>query len=183
MIDGEYIERIVVKEEVLKDRVLPLLREQVFHVTSLERYSQICISGAILTNRNGLLGSTSAQSKGCLGRHINAVCLFDLRSQSEDAVQWGLDCYYFLGRPQHGNEIVFLFLDSRHYLELLKREDLDASTRIVNAHLKVYQKCARKVYQSWPQIQAAVSFLLASEGKPSSSIIPLNKPGIKSLGG
>ncbi len=130
MIDSEKMNRVIVKEEDLENRILPILREKVFHVTSLERYQRICLGGAILTNKDGCLGSTFPQSNHCLGRSINSVCLFDLRTPlSEDAIKWGLDCYYFLGPRPLGNEIVFLFLDPQYYSKLLKWRSLDASIR------------------------------------------------------
>jgi hypothetical protein len=97
-------------EQDLNDRLLPLLVERVFHVTSRERCERILAAGAILPNVDGLLGDTYPQSANSLARHSGYVCLFDLRHVSSDALDWGLSCFYFLAPTPLGRELSFLIV-------------------------------------------------------------------------
>lgn len=119
----------------LKDRVLPMLRGRVFHVTSRARFDQIVTSGLLKSNADGSLGNTYPQSAVSLGRRNRYVCLFDLRDQSEEDIQWGLDCFYFLAPAPLGDDVVFFLLDPLHYPKLVLWEDIKSDVPIGEFHI------------------------------------------------
>lgn len=69
--------------------VLSLLRGagSLWHRTSTESLRAILASGHIYPNK-GRFPMTYPQSRLCYGRAINAVCLFDFNSASEDEIFW-----------------------------------------------------------------------------------------------
>ena len=103
---------------------LPLLRERVFHVTSRERLQSIAEAGFIQSNRDGSLGNTYGPSAISLGRSKGFVCLFDLRNQTEEAIQWGLGCFYFLAPRPLGDELAFFLLAPAAYPQLVLADDI-----------------------------------------------------------
>ena len=58
------------------------------------------------------------------------MCLFDLRNQTEDAIQWGLDCFYFLSPAPLGDDLAFLFLSPSAYPELVLWGDIKSGVEI-----------------------------------------------------
>lgn len=119
----------------LNEQVLPMLRGRVFHVTSRERFDRIVASGSVRSNADGSLGNTYPQSAVSLGRHNRYVCLFDLRDQSEENIQWGLDCFYFLAPAPLGDEIVFLLLNPRYHAKLILWDDIKSGVPIGEFHI------------------------------------------------
>ncbi len=120
--------KLTLRGQTLEDQLLPLLRERVFHVTSQSRFRAIRESGCIKSNRDGSLGDTFAKSKISLGRSKGWVCLFDLRNQTTEAIQRGLECLYFLAPHQLGDHIAFLLLRSTAYNQLITWPDIAATT-------------------------------------------------------
>ena len=101
------------------DRLLPLLREQVFHVTSHDGFLSIETVGLISANKEGSFGNTYHRSAESFGRKHGYVCLFDFRNQPDEAVEWGLFCFDSLLPPQLGNDLVFLMLSPESYTRIL----------------------------------------------------------------
>ena len=120
--------KLTLREETLEDQLLPLLRDRVFHVTSLSRFQAICGSGYIKSNRDGSLGGAFARSEISLGRGKGWVCLFDLRNQTTEAIQRGLECLYFLAPRQLGDHIAFLLLHSTAHNQLVTWADIATNT-------------------------------------------------------
>jgi hypothetical protein len=122
------IPEVEVQEERLIDEVLPKLLGKIFHITSASGLNGIIQEGAILPNADDQFPSTYGQSRNSVGRHINAVCLFDLRDISSEDLQWTLDCFS-LGPHSLGDTVVFLFLDQNFANKLIYPSDLDPETR------------------------------------------------------
>jgi hypothetical protein len=120
--------KLTLRDETLEDQLLPLLRDRVFHVTSLSRFQAIRERCCIKSNRDGSLGDTFAQSKISLGRSKGWVCLFDLRNQTPEAIQRGLECLYFLAPHQLGDHIAFLLLRLNAYNQLITWPNIAAIT-------------------------------------------------------
>ncbi len=128
-------EPLVVHESELRVRVLPLLRERVFHVTSRERLQSMYDDGFIRSNRDASFGNTYPQSAVNVGRRNGFVCLFDLRSQTEEAVQHGLGCFYFLAPPPLGDDLAFLLLAPAVYSQLVLWDDIKLTVEIGAFHI------------------------------------------------
>lgn len=110
---------VSIRAEELEERLLPILRGLVFHVTSRLGYEGIVAEGAILSNRDGRLGNTFPQSASSYGRKRGCVCLFDLRDVSDEhlfgydrnGTVGALDKFYFLNPGPFANNPFFFVLD------------------------------------------------------------------------
>jgi len=110
---------ITCEKSGLKEKILPLLKEKVFHVTSSEAYQAIVGDGMIKPNKNACFGYTFPQSAISYGVKREYICLFDLRNKSDDVIEESLMKFYFL-KPFHDQSIsVFLILSSRLYENLI----------------------------------------------------------------
>jgi hypothetical protein len=96
---------------------MPLLRGQVFHVTSTEALESIQRAGSIISNQDGRFGFTFPQSKNSYGRERGYVCLFDLRGASEEAVSDARTKFNFL-HPTAADP-AFLFVQEAHHPSLV----------------------------------------------------------------
>jgi len=102
----------------LEEELLPLLRENVFHVTTARAYWQIRRDGVIRSNQDGRFRFTYPQSGRSYGRQHGLVSLFDLRDKTDEAVRSTLDKFYFL-RP--GESLpVFLILSEAAYTRVIE---------------------------------------------------------------
>lgn len=104
------VETLRLREEDLRDRLLPRLIGTVFHVTSGENWPSIRKLGKVASNRAGKHGFTFPQSEKSYGRRRGYVCLFDLRIKSPEQIQDTLDKFYFLNCHKFDNHSVFLLL-------------------------------------------------------------------------
>lgn len=110
----------------LREKLLPVLKDKIFHVTSYSRFEKIEEAGFIKSNVNGELGYTYPQSENSYGRKKGYICLFDLRRKTEEEIQHGLDCFYFLGIRQLSNKQVHLILKDEYYAKLIYTEQAKA---------------------------------------------------------
>ncbi len=98
------IEQLSLSHARLKESLLPVLRGNVFHVTTRTGFLGVTKDGFIRNNKNGLYTYSFPQS------------LFDLRTLSEDQVERALENFYFLNPPYTENNPFFLFLsESLHH--------------------------------------------------------------------
>jgi hypothetical protein len=58
------------------------------------------------------------------------VCLFDLRNQTTEAIQRGLECLCFLAPHQLGDRIAFLVLHPNAHNQLVTWADIAANTHL-----------------------------------------------------
>ena len=80
------------------NELLEHLRENIFHVTTIQAYESIQRDGFIYSNKKDEY-SINAGSQLSFGRHRGWVCLFDLREKSDKEIEETLACYNFL-RPR-----------------------------------------------------------------------------------
>lgn len=126
------IESIDFEDIEYEDKLLGLLRDKVFHVTTVKAFESIQKDGFIYGNQDDKYPPNVSSLKS-FGRCRGWVCLFDLREKSEKEVENGLDCYDFL-RPswfvelnesEHYNEsrLVYLYLSQAYYNELVTNRE------------------------------------------------------------
>jgi len=99
----------------LKETVLPMLREKVFHVTSFKAYRGIVQDNAIKASKKY---SNSLSSEISYGRNRGYVCLFDLRNKTDAVIEEAMRHYYFLN-PFNQNISIFLILSRTDYPKLI----------------------------------------------------------------
>jgi hypothetical protein len=119
MVDPQVV-KFTSRARDLRTELLPRLRHQVFHVTSSDRRDRIIQAGAIRSNRDESFPFTYPQSRISYGRARGYVCLFDLRTATDDEVSHSLDCYYFLD-PYSSDRVdpTFFLLDPAAYPKLI----------------------------------------------------------------
>ena len=106
---------ITCEKSKLREKILPLLKEKVFHVTSSEAYQAIVKDGMIKPNINACFKYTFPQSEISYGVKRGYICLFDLRNKSDDFIEESLMKFYFL-KPSYYQDIsIFLILSPRSY--------------------------------------------------------------------
>jgi len=108
---GPLFSRYVFNAGELEEKLLPLLRDRVFHVTPAKGCADICKQGLLKNNQAGKFGFTFGQSVKSYGRLNGCVCLFDLRDISDKKVGESLEKYYFLN-PSFCNDNPFFLLVS-----------------------------------------------------------------------
>ena len=95
---------------------MPILRGQVFHVTTPQAYLLIKEDGFVGANTGGEYGTTCSQSSVSHFRRRRCVSLVDLRSISEESLARGIRKYDFLNRFPCS---VLLVLNRRSYPSLI----------------------------------------------------------------
>jgi hypothetical protein len=113
------VERLTLRQEQLREALLPRLMGMVFHVTSRTSYRGIRKDKAILNNRDRRFAYTFPQSEGNSGRERGWVSVFDLRNVPEGELDAALDKFPVLD-PFHRrpDTPVFLVLDEAFHAEL-----------------------------------------------------------------
>jgi len=66
----------------LESDILPLLKNEVFHVTSIENFQQILKDGKVISNADKKFKYSYPQSENSYGRKRGYICLFDLRNKT-----------------------------------------------------------------------------------------------------
>ena len=87
----------------------PLLYEKVFHYTSGNNLHSILTDGHLEPVKDGV-EKTSAHSHESMGKLLNAVCLFDLRSKPRDQIEKIRGWYNFLEPRFNDNTLVYCLL-------------------------------------------------------------------------
>ncbi len=110
-----------------KDQLLGLLRDKVFHVTTVKAFESIQKDGFIYGNQDAKYPLNESSLKS-FGRCRGWVCLFDLRGKGDKEIENGLNCYYFLmpswfeelNESEHYTEwrLVYLYLSHAYYKDL-----------------------------------------------------------------
>ena len=127
------IESIDFEDIGFKDKLLGLLRDKVFHVTTAKAFENIQKDGFIYGNQDAKypLNPTSLNS---FGRCRGWVCLFDLRGKSDEEIDNVLSRFYNFLRPkwfvklnesEYYNEsrLVYLCLSQAYYNELVPNRE------------------------------------------------------------
>ncbi len=113
------IERLSLSHARLKESLLPLLRGNVFHMTTRAGFLGITKDGLIRNNKNGLFTYSFPQSNRSYARNRGWVSLFDLGTLSDDQVERALGNFYFLNPPHVENNPFFLFLTKSFHHKLV----------------------------------------------------------------
>lgn len=103
----------------LKEKVLPLLLDTVFHVTSLWGYQGILKDHLVKPNIGNQFPYTFPQSANSYGLKKGYICLFDLRNQTDEIIQEALMKFYFLNPFRNKNKSVYLILSPESYADLI----------------------------------------------------------------
>jgi len=135
MADEPKIEQLAMREADMEALVMPQLLGSVFHVTTRKGLDGILRDGSISSNSDGAHGYVYPQSKNCIGRELDAVCLFDLRDQRQEEVEQWLLCYAIPTVPQLGNSVAFLFLSPSCYHKLILWPELDSKLKSSGNHI------------------------------------------------
>ena len=98
--------RLTLDKADLREKLLPKLRERVFHVTTQEAWPCIQESGRVLVSAPECVVRWENAGLRCIGH----VSLCDLRALKEEDLQHGLQKYYFLDPRRLSRGPVFLFL-------------------------------------------------------------------------
>jgi hypothetical protein len=113
------IENLSCHESQLRDFILPILRGNVFHVTTRSGFKGISKNGLIRNNKDGDLPYTYQKSARSYARTRGYVSLFDLRTTSGDELETALSNFYFLNPPFADNNPIFLILSPSLYPMLI----------------------------------------------------------------
>lgn len=103
----------------LEEKILPLLLDTVFHITSFWGYQGILKDRLIKPNIGDQFPYTFPQSANSYGLKKGYVCLFDLRSQTDEIIQEALMKFYFLNPYHNKNISVYLILSPELYADLI----------------------------------------------------------------
>lgn len=104
--------------EERKEKLLPLLKGNIFHVTSFGALDTILKEGIIRNNRDGKMEYTYPQSKISYGNVKGLICLFDFRRIGDLDICWSDRKYPIFSRD------VFLLLRDKYWIDIIKPEDI-----------------------------------------------------------
>lgn len=113
------IERLSLSQARLEESLLPILRGNVFHVTTRSGFQGITKDGFIRNNKSGLFPCSFPQSNRSYARNRAWVSVFDLRAISDDQLQTALSNFYFLAPPNTKDNPFFLFLSESYHPQLV----------------------------------------------------------------
>lgn len=92
-------------ERSLRERLLPILKGRVFHVTGSEAYQHIVLDGAVRPNDKGAFNTNFGFSELSYFRRRGCVSVCDFRDVTDDELEEGLRKYNCL-RPVHDWSLV-----------------------------------------------------------------------------
>jgi hypothetical protein len=111
----------------LHERMLPLLRGEVFHVTTIAAAAGAATEGSIRANSDGEFPFPFAQSANSYFRRRGCVSVFDLRDVADEQLNETLEKYYFLNPSFTSNRPVFFLLSSIFHQRLIPWTEWRAS--------------------------------------------------------
>lgn len=113
------VRKMSCKCDELKDKVLPLLRGHVFHVTRKSSLDGILDDGKVKNNSNQKYPLSFSQSKKSYAHKNRCVSLFDLRDADEKWVEDALSMYWNFLCPYPGYDHCYLILREGAYADLI----------------------------------------------------------------
>lgn len=123
----EIVELQIIQENMYAE-FYPLLREKVFHFTSGKNLNSILMDGHLIPIKDGV-EKTSAHSHESMGKLLNAVCLFDLRSKSIDQIEKIRGWYNFLMPRFEENILVYCIVSKKYYKDIKLLDQIDTLTK------------------------------------------------------
>ncbi|MBL7148562.1 MAG: hypothetical protein ISS80_00640 [Candidatus Cloacimonetes bacterium] len=116
--------KITNSEKELENKVLPLLLNHVFHVTTYSAYKNILKDKFIKPNKNELYKFNHPQSQISLGVKNNYICLVDLRKTTDLAISNSFEKFNFL-HPIWSDELtVFMILTPNIYKNIIIQKQI-----------------------------------------------------------
>lgn len=91
--------------------LFPLLCGRVFHVTTAEKFNEICRSGWIYSKEQTQFALTPGQSETTYGRKRGWVSLYDLSYTEHTDIKEALIRYWFFRTLRPGRTDVYLMID------------------------------------------------------------------------
>lgn len=117
-----------ISQENMYAEFYPLLCEKVFHYTSGKNLNSILTDGHIFPNKDGI-EKTSAHSHESMGKFLNAVYLFDLRSKPIDQIEKIRGWYNFLMPRFDDNILVYCVVAKKYYKDIKVLDEIDSSVQ------------------------------------------------------
>ena len=106
-----------------EEKILPLLKGRIFHVTSYKSYASIMKTGFIKHNKNNDFELTFGQSENSYGRSKAYVCLFDLKTPTDEQFNEYKNNFDFLTLHAQVNKAnVYFILSPKIYNNIITNE-------------------------------------------------------------
>jgi hypothetical protein len=112
------IQQFEIFDHDLTKILVPILRENVFHVTRYSSFQKILFDGYIDSNKDGLLGESFPRSANSFGRNMGCICLFDYRNKTDEEITEGTRCCGFSSLKNSGDHLAFLIIDKTAYINI-----------------------------------------------------------------
>lgn len=102
--------RIESEHSEIEQVMLPLLRGRVFHVTTEEKFNDICRCGWIYSKEQTKFVFAPGQSETTYGRKRGWVSLYDLSNTEDTDIKEALIRYWFFRTLRAGSRYVYLII-------------------------------------------------------------------------
>lgn len=117
------IKKLTISKSSLEKQIIPLLKNTVFHCTSLSSYQGILESNAIYNNLENRFEYSFSVSSNSYGRKKGYVCLFDFRNKkNKTIIEELLPKFYFLNPSFCKGKVVYFILNPSLYSNLIPNE-------------------------------------------------------------
>jgi len=116
------------KLEEMYEKFYPKLNKQVFHYTSGINFDSILEEKYVHPIKDNAQ-RTSAHSHESMGRHLGAVCLFDLRFESNENIEKIRGWYNFLAPRFEDKTLVYLILSPKHHVDVTTLSMVDEQSK------------------------------------------------------
>jgi hypothetical protein len=167
------------KDQAYQDQLMPHLKNEVFHLTTMKAFRNIVKTKTICNNMNGQF-PINCGSDNSFGRKNGCVCLFDFRGKSEAAIQETMFKYNFLGpswfwqylRKCKKLSIVYLILNESCYDNIVPNTVAWETFRVKGEYQQLIPEteCWFPGKISTKKIKKAV-FLRVREAAPSDGLL------------
>jgi len=111
--------KIICSINNVEKKILPLLQNKIFHVTSYKSYKAIIKTGYIKHNQNNQFSYTYGQSINSFGRKRAYVCLFDLRNVTDESKKYFQDCDFLNFNNVKNKSNVYFIISNRIYPQII----------------------------------------------------------------
>lgn len=106
-----------------KRKLLPRLKNRVFHITTIDNFTLIIKSGAIMNNQDGLLQTNWTNNSYFLNKGCVSVCdFFNNNANRNKQREAALSKYDIFGQTSKMGQTVYLFLNPKCFSRLITWE-------------------------------------------------------------
>ena len=123
------------KRHELSDVLYPKLRHSVFHYSFGQRYQEIMRCGYVAFSFVVDVASTAIYTEKSAGKHLKAVCLFDLRGKTDEEIAPGKSYYDFLNPHPKIKQAVYFVVSDMFYEDITIFSALDDYTKANTMYL------------------------------------------------